>query len=357
MIGAACAQALGRRGLVVGVFDPGPPPGAASPASAGMLAAQIEAADDAWLTLAASARDRYAALATDLAATTGMDIGLRQDGIAAVAFTDERANALQNLIASQRRAGLRAEWLSGAEVERRWRGAAPGCVGALFAPDDGAVDPPALTQALVADAAQGGARFIHERVTAVSRTAGRVSGVVTDRHQTAARHVVIAAGAWSPAVIGLPRPLPVVPVRGQLAEVDWPAGVAPATLYHDHGYVLQRGDKAILGSTMEHAGFDAGVTAAGQAEILSGARRLLPSLSERGLRSWAGLRPVTPDGLPLVGPDREVDGLWYATGHGRNGILLAALTGDVIADLIATGATAVDLSLFRPDRFALGPSP
>lgn len=353
VIGAASARALALRGLAVGLFDPGPPPGAASSASAGMLAAQIEAADHDWLSLATGARDRYPALAGELQAATGRAIGLRQDGIATVAFDAARASELQELGRRQQAAGLRAEWLDGAEVSRRWRGAAAGCRGALFAPDDGVVSPPALTAALLAHATIVGTRMLAEKVESVLHRDGRVVALGTQRHQVTARHVVIAAGAWSPALAGLPRPLAVVPVRGQLAEMDWPAGVAPATLYHDHGYVLQRGDKAILGSTMEHAGFNAHVTDAGQTEILRGARRLLPSLGGQVLRSWAGLRPVTPDGLPLVGADPEIDGLWYATGHGRNGILLAALTGDVIADLIVDGATAVDINPFRPDRFAV----
>jgi glycine/D-amino acid oxidase-like deaminating enzyme len=129
-----------------------------------------------------------------------------------------------------------------------------------------------------------------------------------------------------------------------------------AILYHDHGYVLRRGDSALMGSTMEHAGFDARITTEGQARIVEGARRLLPSL-QGATSAWAGLRPLTPDGLPLIGADPELDGLWYATGHGRNGILLAALTGDVLADLITTGTTDVDISVFRPDRFAHASAP
>ena len=352
VIGAACARALSLRGLTVGLFEPGPRNGAASPASAGMLAAQIEAAADAWLALATTARDRYPTLVAELEAATGMNVGLRRDGIAAVAFDAERATELSNLTRRHRTAGLRAEWLTPAEISHRWGGIAPGCHGALFAPDDGAVAPPALTAALATHAASLGALQIADLVSDVVHNGRRVTAVTTSRHRVAARHVVIAAGAWSPAIAGLPRALPVAPVRGQLALVPWPEGTADVILYHDHGYVLRRGEFALLGSTMEHAGFDARVTAEGQAAILAGARQLMPALARQVSSGWAGLRPVTPDGLPLVGPDPEIDGLWYATGHGRNGILLAALTGDVIADLITTGTTEVDLSLFRPDRFS-----
>lgn len=356
-IGAACARALALRGVNVGIFEPGARDGAASPASAGMLAAQIEAGDEAWLALAAAARDRYPALAAELAAATGMSIGLRRDGIAAVAFDAARAAELAALARRQQAAGLRAEWLAPAECAQRWRGAAPGSHGALFAPDDGAVSPPQLTAALTAHAIQLGAQHIAEPVVELIHDGRRINAVTTSRNRVAARHVVIAAGAWSPAIGGLPRALPVAPLRGQLALVPWPAGTPDVILYHDHGYVLRRGEHALLGSTMEHAGFDARVTPDGQAAILAAARRLIPALSATVTRSWAGLRPMTPDGLPLLGPDPEIDGLWYATGHGRNGILLAALTGDVIADLITTGTTAVDIGVFRADRFSLSPRP
>ena len=199
--------------------------------------------------------------------------------------------------------------------------------------------------------------MLHERANGIVRHGDRVTAVTTARHQVAARHVVIAAGAWSAQIESLPRPLPVVPVRGQLVSVPWPSETPRVILYHDHGYVLPRAHTAILGSTMEYVGFDASVTAEAQAQLLTDARRLLPDLDTRAPKSWSGLRPVTPDGLPLLGPDPDVDGLWYATGHGRNGILLAALTGDVIADLITTGATDMDVSLFRPDRFTLAPKP
>jgi glycine oxidase len=355
VVGAACARALALRHLSVGVFEPGPLQGAASPASAGMLAAQIEASDEAWLALATRARDRYPALAAELQAATGQDVGLQRDGIAAVAFDAARAAELRELARRHRAAGLRAEWLEPADVARRWHGAAPGCAGAFFAPDDGAIAPPALTAALLTHAIQRGTLVIGARVERVSHRAGRVEGVVTGPRVVAARHVVLAAGAWSPGIAGLPRALPVVPVRGQIALAPWPAGMPAAILYHDHGYVLRRGDSALVGSTMEHAGFDARVTSEGQAAILAGARRLLPALNGVTRGAWAGLRPVTPDGLPLLGADPELDGLWYATGHGRNGILLAALTGDVIADLISTGVTSVDVSLFDPTRFTHAP--
>src|SRR6267378_4500244 len=256
VIGAACARAAALRGLRVALCEPGPDRAAASRASAGLLAAQIEPPDE-WLRgLAVRGRDLYEGLA---------------------------------------------------------------------------------------DARRLGVTMLSERVVRVVIASGRATGVALADRTLDAEHVVIAAGAWSPQIGGLPRPLPIEPIRGQMAAAPWPSGTPPAILYCDHSYVLARGGEALMGSTMEHAGFDGRVTEAGIAEIVSGAARLLPALATvRPARTWAGLRPVTPDGRPIVGADPETRGLWFATGHGRNGILLAALTGDVIGDLLAGGATDVD---------------
>ncbi|MGH7676791.1 MAG: NAD(P)/FAD-dependent oxidoreductase, partial [Gemmatimonadales bacterium] len=249
-------------------------------------------------------------------------------------------------------AGLRADWLAPADVRQRWPGVAVDCRGALLAPDDGAVDPATLTRALLTDARRLGTIVIPERVDRLIVARHRVGGVATGGGAWITDHVVIAAGAWSARLPGMPRPVPVEPVRGQLVATAWPPDVPPGILFHHHAYVLARADRAVLGSTMEHVGFDARTSDEGIARVLAGARRLLPPLERMPVvRAWAGLRPVTPDGQPIVGPDPAVAGLWYAVGHGRSGILLAALTGDVIAALLATGSTTVDISPWRPERW------
>src|SRR5437763_695282 len=241
-VGAACARAAALRGLEIAIFEPGPDPAAASPASAGVLAAQIEPGGDVLVALSVRAPGPYEPPPPPPRGTTGTDI-------------------------------------------RFWR-------------------------------------------------------------------PVLAAGVWSPQVRGLPRPLPVEPLRGQMAATAWPDGCPPAILFHDHGYVLARGADAVLGSTMERAGYDARVTNEGLAQIFRGAVRLLPALMTQSVqRMWAGLRPATPDGRPILGRDPEVDRLWYATGHGRTGILLAALTGEIVADLLTTGETDSDIAPLRVDRF------
>jgi len=357
-IGAACARAAALRGLTVAIFEPGPDPAAASPASAGMLAPQIEPADDTLVSLSVRARDLYEPLAPALRDTTGIDIGFWRSGIAAVAFDEPAAARLKEEVGRQRQAGLRCDWLEVDDVRERWPGAAPDCQGALFAPEDGALDPEALTRACLADARRLGASLHTEPVEALQLAQGRVTGVVAAGGTTNVEHAVLAAGVWSPQIRGLPRALPVEPLRGQMAATAWPDGCPPSILYHDQGYVLARGGVAVLGSTMERAGYDAHVTNEGLAQVFRGAVRLLPALLTQPVqRVWAGLRPATPDGRPILGRDPDVERLWYATGHGRNGILLAALTGEIIADLLTKGATDVEIGPLGVDRFTLTSSP
>jgi len=352
VIGAACARAAALRGLRVTLCEPGPDRAAASAASAGMLAAQVESGDDWLRALGVRGRDLYETLAPALREATGIDIGFWRGGIASVAFDYLSAEQLHEAVARQRQAGLRCDWLEPADVADRFPGAAPECHGALFAPEDGAVDPAALTRALLADARRLGALVKRARVKRIVTAGGRATGVATANATLHAEHVIVAAGAWSPRVAALPRPLPVEPVRGQMAAAPWPAGTPPVILYCDHGYVLPRAGEALLGSTMERVGFNAKVTDEGLKQIRDGALRLLPALATLPWsRTWAGLRPVTSDGRPIVGPDPDVAGLWYATGHGRNGILLAALTGEIIGDLLARGETDVDITPFAAARF------
>jgi glycine oxidase len=349
VVGAACARAAALRGLAVAVFEPGPITGAASPASAGMLAAQIEPTDADTFSLAVRGRDLYEPLAPLLREATGIDIGFWRPGIGALAFDDGARDRLREEVGAQRQAGLRCDWLEPDDVRERWPGTSPECRGALFASEDGALDPQALARACLADARRLGATLISETVESVTIAAGKATGVTTAQGATSAGNVVIAAGAWSPTIGAVS--LQVEPVRGQMAATPWPADTPAAILYDGECYVLARGGEALLGSTMEHSGFDCHVTNEGLAQIFRGAARLLPVLVQAPvLRTWAGLRPLTPDGRPIVGRDPEIEHLWYATGHGRNGVLLAALTGEVIGDLLSTGKTSVDVLGWQPGR-------
>jgi glycine oxidase len=335
------------------VLDRGTEEGQAWRAAAGMLAAQTDGgADDPLYELGLAGRELIYGLVPELEEATGLKLGLRQDGIAKLALTDEDVSSLKSKVAWQRQQGHLIDWLDATETRNRypWAGKA---LGALWAPHDGAIDPRKLVESLLADAKARGARIESGPVVSLLREGDRISGVQTANGMWRADQVVIAAGAWSGKIEALPRPVSVEPVRGQMAAFPWPKGTEEAIIQGGGVYIVPRGDEAIVGSTMESAGFRAETTPAGLATLFARASALVPALAHLEVRrTWAGLRPGTPDGLPIIGREPRTEGLWYATGHGREGILLSVVTGRLIAQLI-TGETPMveDLSAVRPERF------
>ena len=350
--GAASARELAGAGRRVLIIEPGDTPGQAWRAAAGMLAPQIEAGPgDPLLDLGLAAREHYASLAPALLDRTGIDVGLWQEGIARVATSAAEAAELRTNVLWQQRQGLVCDWLEEDEVRRRWPWLGP-TGGALWAARDGAIDPLQLVRALLADAQQAGAVVANDRAVGIDREGNRVTGVTGESGRYQAEHVVIAAGAWSGLLQGLPRRLPVQPVRGQMVALPWPAEIPRAIVYNKDCYLLARGSEAIIGSTMEQVGFQPEVTAAGVAGIFAATMLLYPNLIRAKVRrTWAGLRPVTPDGLPIIGGEPLLDGLWYATGHGRNGILLAGITGVLIRQLLDGKQPVMDVQALSPTRF------
>ncbi|HKI94032.1 MAG TPA: glycine oxidase ThiO [Gemmatimonadales bacterium] len=354
IVGAACARALAIAGHSVTILDSGAEAGVATQASAGMLAPLAETApEDPMVGVSVRARDLYAELTPELEEETGVKIGLWSDGVLKVAFTEaDEADARSN-IAWQRQQGLNSEWLPAGDLRQRCPWISPEVRGALLAPEDGALEPLALLEALLISATNHGARIVRgEHVEEIRIREDAVVGVRTASGSRDAGAVLVAAGCWSGRIGGLPRPLSVEPVRGQMLAYDWPEGQPRAIVFSGKGYVLRRGSELLAGSTMEHVGFDASVTAEGRAKVEQEAARMAPGLAgKEPRRSWAGLRPGTPDGHPIVGTDPTVSGLWYATGHGRNGILLAGFTGEIVAHLFAGTPLEYDLTPLDPGRF------
>jgi glycine oxidase len=358
IVGAAAARALALAGLRVLLPERGWPGGEATAAAAGMLAPQARfRPGDPLLPLAVAARDRYASLVGELSAVAPSGLGYRACGVALVACDAARAAGLEILADAQRAAGLDATWLDRAALAKRHPGIGPAVVGALLAPRDGAIDNVALGAALLASGARAGVEFAErEEALELLVRGGQVTGVRTSRAVREAPTVVLAAGAWTPSIQGLPRILPVTPARGQMALVAWPEGEPDGVLFGPRCFALRRGTDAILGDTMEWAGFEPATTEAGMDEIWRETGAILPALLGQPVRKmWAGLRPMTPDGRPIIGRDPEVQGLLYATGHGRNGILLGPITGEIIRDLAVKGETSHELAPFAVQRFAPGP--
>jgi glycine oxidase len=352
VVGAACARELARNGHGVAVLDPDGVRGQAWRASAGILAPQIEGRQgDPLFELGMAGREFYGELAPALQDATGIDIGLWRGGSAVLALEESEAGDLRSKVAWQRQQGHVCDWLEAAEVRERypWLGAS---FGALWAPHEGSLDPVRLVEALRLDARAHGAEIIADEAVSLEQRGDRVTGVGGRSGRYRCGSVLISAGAWSRLIAGLPRPLAVEPVRGQMVALPRPDGVERAIVYHRDCYLLARGPEAIAGSTMEYVGYDASVTSPGLSRVLAAAVTLCPPLAGLAVsRSWAGLRPVTPDGLPILGPEPRLAGLWYAAGYGRHGVLLAGITAMLLRLMMNGQTPSEDLTPLRPERF------
>lgn len=359
VIGLAVARALARRGLErVMVIERARLGAEASFAAGGMLAAQAEAdRADAFLELACASRALYPAFAEALREETGIDIELERTGTLYLALSREDEAEIEHRYEWQRRAALTVERLSAHEA----LGLEP-CVSrdvrsALLFPLDAQVENRRLVAALVAAARRYGVRLITgTHVESISIERGRVAGVETARGRVRSPLVVLAGGAWASFVALSDSRAPVVriePVRGQMLCFEALQRPFRHVVYSPRGYVVPRMDGRLLaGSTTEHAGFDKRVTGAGVNTITTHALEIAPMIGDLPLIDmWAGLRPRSLDDLPVIGACAEVGGLCYATGHYRNGILLAPITAELIAEQVFSGVTPSLLRAFTPDRF------
>lgn len=353
IVGLSAARALAAAGARVLVLDRGTPGAEASSAAAGWLAAQAETEEGSpLLPLALRARERHAVLAAELQGETGIDVRRSARGTIEVAFTSEEERTLARRREWQGRLGLPAQSMSAEEVRGAEPNVNPAVRGGLFLEQDRSVDNVRLTQALAASAAARGAVLLAGRAVALLVVEdGRVTGVRAGDEVLRAPAVIEAMGAWSGRLEGDPSPPPVEPVRGQIVAFD-----LPGHLFHvvgtARGYIVPRaGGRLLAGSTLERAGYEKHVTPAGLEAVLRIAVEIAPRLGAVPVAdSWAGLRPGTPDHLPVIGPG-AARGLFHATGLYRSGILLGPLVGEAIARLALGAKPDFDLAPFSPARF------
>jgi glycine oxidase len=356
LIGCAIARFTALAGAEVVVIDPDEPGKHASWAAAGMLSPQAESeSNDDFLSLLLEARALYPTIVRALAEETGIDVLYRTEGSLLLALSDEDEPRLDSRYAWQTHAGLPVERLLAEDARKLEPSINPDVRNALFFPGDHQVENRLLSAALAKSASRAGARFVRARVLELTRD--HTPGVRTDLAGAIdADAVVIAAGSWSGRIAGLPRELHVEPILGQLVSYRAsPLPVAHTVLSH-RGYLVPRTDgRLIAGATMERVGYDLQLTEEGKQKVARSAAELVPLLGSMPVDAhWAGLRPGTPDGMPVLGPDPTVEGLYYATGHYRNGVLLAPLTGELIGRMVLGSHPGIDLTSFRPDRFGAG---
>ncbi|MFJ8430075.1 glycine oxidase ThiO [Kitasatospora sp. NPDC094019] len=369
IIGLVVAWRAARRGLGVTVLDPAPGGGAAQVA-AGMLApvTELQYGEEPLLRLGTASNARWADFAAELTeASGGLDTGYRQCGTLAVALDSDDREELRELHAFHRRLGLDSQWLTGREARRLEPMLAPGVRGGLHVTDDHQVDGRRLAAALVRACERAGVLLRRAEAAELLVEGDRATGVrLADGTVLAAGRVVLAAGSRSHLLPGLPPGvLPAIrPVKGQVLRLRVPPAYRPflsrnvrAVVRGGHIYLVPRADgELVIGATTEEQGHDTTVTAGGVYELLRDAHELVPGLTELPLvETGAGLRPGSPDNAPLLGPT-ALPGLVAATGHYRNGVLLTPVTGDLLAEYLATGDVPELARPFSPHRFTKVPA-
>jgi len=348
VIGLSCAWRAAQRGAGVLVLERSRPPAGATRVAAGMLApvGELTFGEPELLQMTLSAAELYPEYVAELEAASGIGTGFERTGALHVALDRDEAAELRRVHDLQRSLGLEAEWLSPSRCRELEPGLTPSFHGGVLAAGEGAIDPRALTASLLAALEGAGVELRTEvEVEAAILDGDGVAGIRTaDGAELTAGAVVLATGAdagESPWLPEAARP-PVRPVKGQVLELRPRGGEPPPCeriLGSERVYLVPRGDgRLIVGATVEEQGFDTAVTAGGVHELLREAYRLLPDVAEMELiDAAAGLRPGTPDNLPRIGPS-PVEGLLWATGHFRNGILLAPLAAEAIAGMLAAEA-------------------
>ena len=356
IVGCAIAHELASRGASVQIVDDRPIGMGATQASAGVLAPYIEAREgNPLLDLTVRSLHLFDRFIERVRCESGVAVPYRRTGTLDLAFTDEEVGALRATADLLARRDVPALMLDTHAVRIEEPQLGDSAIGGLLIESHGFVAAGDLTRALAAAARRNGAQLIeHSRVRRISRLNGDII-VDTDRGSLTGNAVVIAAGSWSGeiAIEGITTPVPVRPVRGQLLHLGWTGTPLRRVTWSGRCYLVPWEDGTLLvGATVEEVGFDERTTAAGVRDLLDAACDVVPrAWNAAFLAARAGLRPASADGLPVIGPSSVVPNVMYATGHYRNGVLLAPLTAQLVADAMLENQVDPLLATVSPSRF------
>lgn len=357
LIGASIAFELAQAGLRVAVFDRQQPGGEASWAAAGILSPAPENAGMiSMVPLGRASLALYPEFVSSIEDLSGIAVGYRPKGTVEAFFSGDAQAKLSTIVAVHHGLGLKAEPLSADNARELEPALSDGLEAAVLRPDEACVDSRELTRAVLIAAERAGAEiFPGSTVQAISHNHlrnQRCDGLVVDGQKIEARWTVISAGCYSAKITRAEAYAPVRPAKGQMLALRAKNINIDRVLWSEQVYLVPRDDgRIIAGATVEYVGFEKGVSAGAMHKILAGALELAPALVDAHIEeSWAGLRPDSPDHLPIIGPT-DTEGLLIATGHFRSGILLAPITAQLIREWITKESVSVDWTRFSPMRF------
>lgn len=358
VIGLSIARALHKRGgRSITVVDKGIIGAEASWAAAGMLAPNAEThRADAFFRFCIESNALYSSFAEDLLDETGIDIDLDRRGTLCLAFNEPEEQAIREKFEWQRNAAIEVESLSAEDILKLEPDVSPSVRSGLFYPNDWQVENRKLVAALQRYAELNGVSLIENTAVAELSVEGeRIIGAHTAKGEILAGTTIVTAGAWTsqlssskPKFAGQIRP-----IRGQMIGFQAPERLLNCVIYGPRGYIVPRADgRLLVGATVEDVGFHKEVTAEAIAELRAAASEIARVIGGLDIKeAWAGLRPCASDELPVIGRPGGIEGLMVATGHYRNGILLAPITANIVADEIASGIVSKYFGVFSPDRF------
>lgn len=354
LIGGCIALELAEAGLKVALYDAREPGREASWASAGMISPAPENTSMIpFMAMSLASVALYPEFIRKVEELTGKDVGYRNSGALDVILDGDAEEELSTIVALQRGVGLRAEAISAEQARKMEPALTEEIQAAVFRADEGSLDARAFTGAVLEAArSRGVAVFAGNGAKALKKEGGQCRGLILERGEALARWTIVAAGCFSARIAGAEMYAPVSPAKGQMLALRSESAEIQHILWLEHKYLVPRKDgRIIAGSTIERSGFDHDVTVGGVRSILSEIVKIVPELENARIEeSWAGLRPDSPDHLPIIGPT-DVEGLLIATGHFRSGILLAPITARLIREWVTTQKVSVDWERVSPLRF------